>query len=158
MVCFFDFSGIMPAVYGMYLNPIKHRNKCHISIRKPDFRVTLREISGITTDFRDFPSLQNEYNEWMVFFLCGQIYCRNYGLSWPNFLTVRTRYFRWNHQNLKCSFLSKVIIRKTAEICRNYYDAENRIVSNYQIYRFQILIAQNKDLNKYGVTILRPQC
>ena len=78
MVCFFDFSGIMPAVYGMYLNPIKHRNKCHISVRKPDISVTLREISGTTTYFRVFVLLWNEHYEKMDIFYPAKFYYRNY--------------------------------------------------------------------------------
>ena len=34
------------------LNPVKYRNKIHIFVRQPDFSVILREISGLTTDFK----------------------------------------------------------------------------------------------------------
>ena len=59
------------------------------------------------------------------------------------------------HQNLKFPFQSKVMIKKTAEICRNSYVAEKRIVSKPQRYWFQILIAQIEDLKQDFVNILR---
>ena len=53
----------MPAVHRIFLNPVKHWDKSHISIRKPYFNVTLRQTSGTTTEFRVFLLLWNEDDE-----------------------------------------------------------------------------------------------
>ena len=83
----------MTAVHKIFLIPLKHRHKSSISFIKPDFNVALREISGITTDFRFFCYYgTNMMNGWV--FLSGQMYCRNYDLFRADFLTV------WLHRDV----------------------------------------------------------
>ena len=56
------------SVIEIFLNPEIHGNKSLISIRKPNFNVTLREISGIITDLSSFSVMRNEHDELMDIF------------------------------------------------------------------------------------------
>ena len=58
----------MPAVLKIFLIPLKHRHKTHITFTKPDFSVSLQEISGITTNFPVFLLLRNKHDERMGIF------------------------------------------------------------------------------------------
>ena len=56
----------------------------------------------------------------------------------------------------KISLSVKTYDEKTVENYRNYYVVEKRMGSKLsKIYRYQILIRQNKDLNEGSVKILR---
>ena len=68
IIFFQEFAGIMSAIHEIFVNPVKYRNKSRISVRKLDFRVTMREISGITTDFRDFLSSDRTHERMDIFY------------------------------------------------------------------------------------------
>ena len=54
IIYFYDFSGIMPTVPKIFLNPVQNLNETHISERTNVFRVILQGISDMTKHFHIF--------------------------------------------------------------------------------------------------------